>query len=144
VARSGFRLNQPRRLRVEIGDEIRAVEPEDPADIAWTANGDDVLLDADGTSVRARLAPGPTPDAALRHASQGATSAAIVKAPMPGSILEVRVRTDDAVIAGQVLLVLEAMKMENTVVAPAAGNVKHVLVKLGQQVQRGEPLIELA
>jgi acetyl-CoA/propionyl-CoA carboxylase biotin carboxyl carrier protein len=142
--RTGFRLNQPRRLRVEIGDEVRPVALDGPAGIAWAADGEGVLLDADGNAVRARLTPGPTPDAALRHASHGATSANIVRAPMPGSILEVRVSTDDAVIAGQVLLVLEAMKMENTVAAPAAGHVKQVLVTPGQQVKRGEPLIELA
>lgn len=63
---------------------------------------------------------------------------------MPGSVLEIRVAVDEEVSAGQVLLVLEAMKMENTVTAPAAGQVRAVLVTTGQQVQRAEPLIELA
>ena len=63
---------------------------------------------------------------------------------MPGSVLQVRVSAGDQVAAGQVLLVLEAMKMENTVSAPAAGRVEQVLVEVGRQVQRGEPLVELA
>jgi biotin carboxyl carrier protein len=63
---------------------------------------------------------------------------------MPGKVLDVRITNGDAVDAGQVLLVLEAMKMENTVSAPAAGRVESVLVKPGQQVQRGEALVELA
>ncbi|HEY6608576.1 MAG TPA: acetyl-CoA carboxylase biotin carboxyl carrier protein subunit, partial [Candidatus Limnocylindria bacterium] len=46
--------------------------------------------------------------------------------------------------AGQVLVVLEAMKMENTVPAPSAGRVERVLVERGAQVRRGETLVELS
>jgi len=49
----------------------------------------------------------------------------------------------DDVQAGQVLVVLEAMKMENAVTAPAAATVSRVLVEAGQQMQRGDPLVEL-
>jgi len=62
---------------------------------------------------------------------------------MPGTVIAVRVVEGDAVEPGQVLIVLEAMKMENTVPAPAAGRVERVLVEPGQQVQRGETLIEI-
>jgi methylmalonyl-CoA carboxyltransferase small subunit len=62
---------------------------------------------------------------------------------MPGSVIAVRVSEGDDVEAGQVLVVLEAMKMENNVPAPAAGRVARVLVSAGQQVQRGETLVEL-
>ncbi len=62
--------------------------------------------------------------------------------PMPGSVLEVRVNPDDEVVAGQVLLVLEAMKMEHPVPAPRDGTVSQVLVEVGQQVELGLVLVE--
>ncbi len=63
---------------------------------------------------------------------------------MPGTVLGVRVKDGESVESGQVLVVLEAMKMENTVPAPGPARVERVLVTEGQQVQRGEPLVELA
>jgi biotin carboxyl carrier protein len=62
---------------------------------------------------------------------------------MPGAVLAVRVSEGEQVEAGQVLLVLEAMKMENAVSAPGPGQVARLLVQSGQQVQRGDALIEL-
>jgi biotin carboxyl carrier protein len=62
---------------------------------------------------------------------------------MPGGVLAVRVTEGQSVEAGETLVVLEAMKMENAVTAPAAATVSRVLVEAGQQVQRGDPLVEL-
>jgi acetyl-CoA/propionyl-CoA carboxylase, biotin carboxylase, biotin carboxyl carrier protein len=145
-ARAGFRVNGPASLRIEIDGETRQVAISENAtkpDYSVDHDGD-AVLDVDGRAVRARIAPAPTPDAALRHAAHTGSSVAVIKSPMPGAVLDVRVSVDDPVTAGQVLLVLEAMKMENTVTAPAAGRVAAVLVEPGQQVQRGEPLVELA
>lgn len=66
-----------------------------------------------------------------------------VKPPMPGKIVTVAVNDGDEVEAGQVLLILEAMKMQNEIVAPAAGTVKKVHVKPGQNVEGKDVLIEL-
>jgi biotin carboxyl carrier protein len=63
---------------------------------------------------------------------------------MPGVVAGVHVRAGDTVEAHQVLLVLEAMKMENAVSAPVDGVVERVLVRAGQVVQRGDVLVELA
>jgi biotin carboxyl carrier protein len=101
------------------------------------------MLDLDGQAIAARLAPAPTVEAAIREASHSGSSAQSVAAPMPGNVLAVRVREGDTVEAGQVLVVLEAMKMENNVAAPAAGKIARVLVAPGQQVQRAETLVEL-
>ena len=62
---------------------------------------------------------------------------------MPGTVLEVLVSPGDVVSAGQVLVLLEAMKMELAVPAPAAGTVTAVLVAAGDLVARGQALVEL-
>ena len=64
-----------------------------------------------------------------------------VTAPMPGNILKVNVQNGQAVKAGEVLVVLEAMKMENEIMAPKAGTVTQVLVSKGSTVDTGAPLV---
>ena len=64
-----------------------------------------------------------------------------VLSPMPGGILELRVTEGQQVNAGDVVLILEAMKMENEIVATASGTVQKILVTKGQSVQTGEPLV---
>jgi biotin carboxyl carrier protein len=93
--------------------------------------------------VRAALAAPPTVEAAVRGATHEHAGAQSIKAPMPGTVIALRVADGDQVEAGQVLVVLEAMKMENTVPAPAAGRVAKVMVEAGRQVQRGDTLVEL-
>jgi excisionase family DNA binding protein len=118
---------------------------ETKAAFAWAPDPPDgVVLDVDGRAVRARIAPPPTIDSALRAAHHGAAATAAITAPMPGIVAGVRVRAGEAVEAHQVLIVLEAMKMENAVSAPADGVVDRVLVRTGQAVQRGDVLVELA
>ena len=142
---AGFRLNGAPKLRVQIADQEMSVEITGPAPPIAFANVDDaVVLDVDGRSVTARLAEAPTVESAARHAAHEAGTTERVSAPMPGTVLSVRVSEGDSIEGGQVLVVLEAMKMENTVAAPGPARVERVLVREGQQVQRGEPLVELA
>jgi excisionase family DNA binding protein len=144
----GFRLNAPPRVRVELDGQVREIELSTslaPAAVAWQATADDaIVFDFDGRSMSTRLARAPTVEAAVRHSGHQQESLTLVSATMPGSVLALRVAEGDEVEAGQVLLVLEAMKMENAVSAPAPAQVRRVLVSAGQQVRRGEPLVELA
>lgn len=78
-------------------------------------------------------APSPAP-AAAPSAPASAADGAKVLSPMPGNILAVNVSVGAAVKAGDVLLVLEAMKMENDIVAPCDGTVKQILVQKGSTV----------
>ena len=64
-----------------------------------------------------------------------------VTAPMPGTILRVNVQNGQAVKEGDLLCVLEAMKMENEIMAPKAGTVTQVLVSKGSAVETGAPLV---
>jgi len=66
------------------------------------------------------------------------------KAPMPGSVLEVKVKEGDKVEEGEVLLVLEAMKMENEIIASQGGTVTKVMVKKGDTVNSEDPLVALS
>ncbi len=66
-----------------------------------------------------------------------------VKAPMPGLIVRVHVQPGDAVRAGQGVVSMEAMKMENELRSASAGTVKAVLVQPGQAVEKGAVLVEL-
>lgn len=66
-----------------------------------------------------------------------------IKAPMPGLILEIRVKSGQEVKEGDPLLVLEAMKMENIILAPNDGIIKSVAVKKGDAVDKKQLLIEI-
>lgn len=68
----------------------------------------------------------------------------VVEAPMPGNILNVAVKVGDMIKKGQVLVVLEAMKMENEIVSPVDGKVVSVGVSKGETVNAGDTLVQIA
>ena len=88
-------------------------------------------------------APTPPPAVPASPASPQASSDSLVVAPMPGIILSLLVQEGDVVSAGDAVLVLEAMKMENEIHAPRAGKIIKVHVKEGAEVRAGEELFEL-
>lgn len=90
------------------------------------------------TAARAELAE------ALAQSQGVHATAGRVNAPMPGRVVKTLVNVGDTVVAGQPLVILEAMKMENEVQSPAPGVVVAVVVAAGQAVDAGQRLIELA
>ncbi len=89
-------------------------------------------------------APAPAaPAAAPAPAASGSQGSVVVSAPMPGKILAVKTEVGKAVKKGDVLLVLEAMKMENEIVAPEDGTVASVNATVGAQVESGDTLATL-
>ena len=92
------------------------------------------------------LPPLPPPPAAPPPAAPAAPAAAgavEVKAPMPGNILDVKVAAGASVKAGDVLVILEAMKMENEIVAPQDGTVASINVHKGDTVNSGDTLVSM-
>ncbi len=87
-----------------------------------------------------KAALGAMPKAAPKAAPSGAAGAVSVVSPMPGKILAVKADAGQAVKKGDVLMVLEAMKMENDIVAPQDGTVASVNVAVGDAVEPGAVL----
>ena len=85
-------------------------------------------------------APAPAAPAAPVNLAAGET----VTAPMPGNIIRVDVAQGDTVKAGQILIILEAMKMENEIVSPKDGTVAQVVTSKGSVVDTGSPLVVIA
>jgi biotin carboxyl carrier protein len=112
-----------RRFRVRVNDQVFEVEVEE------------VGLEPP----RDR----PVAEEARRKEPAPPTGEETISAPLPGLVVEVRVREGEEVEVGQVLLVLEAMKMENEIPSPRAGRVSRVLVKPGEAVNVGDPLLVL-
>ena len=88
---------------------------------------------------KAAPAPAPAPAPAAAPSAGGQT----VEAPMPGKILDIKVKVGDAVSYGQCVIVMEAMKMETEIVAPAAGTVAAINVSTGDSVETGAVLVTL-
>lgn len=91
-------------------------------------------------------AAAPAPAAAAPAPAAAVTLAAgeTIEAPMPGNILSVSVKQGDQVKEGQVLAILEAMKMENEIPAPKDGTIVQVVTAKGAVVETGSPLFVLA
>lgn len=124
--------NRVYEVEVEAGeamlvDEYEALAPAAPAPVAAAA------------PVAAPAAPAPAAPAAAALAAGEA-----VKSPMPGNILKINVSQGQKVNEGDVLLILEAMKMENEVTATKAGTVAQIAVTKGQVVETGTPLVVIA
>ena len=92
-----------------------------------------------GAPVFAAAAPAAAPKAAAPAAAGGSP----VNAPMPGTILDVKVSVGQAVKKGDVLVILEAMKMENEIMAPKDATVASVVVSKGASVNSGDVLVTL-
>ncbi len=85
----------------------------------------------------------PVAAAPAAPAASGAEGAVKVSAPMPGKILAIKANVGQALKKGDVVMVLEAMKMENEIVAPADGTVAGINVAVGDSVESGDTLASL-
>ena len=88
-------------------------------------------------------APKAAPAPAASKAAAAATGAVKVNAPMPGKILAIKANAGQTVKKGDVIIVLEAMKMENDIVAPEDGTIASISCAVGEQVEAGAILASL-
>ena len=127
------------KYKVNLNGRIYEVEVEE---------GKAMLLDEYEAKAPASAAPAAAVPAAVAPAAPAAPAAAAVTAagfnvtsPLPGNILQIKVQNGQSVKSGDVLIIIEAMKMENEVLAPQDGVVKQILVSKGAVVATGDVLV---
>lgn len=103
-------------------------------------NGEPAPAPAPAPVPSAAPAPAPAPVSAPAAPPQAGADGKILS-PMPGTVLQVYVKEGQSVHAGDVLLMFEAMKMENEIMAPADGTVKKICVAVGSTIETGDELI---
>ncbi len=120
---------------------LRATLDGEPASCGFAVEGSGVYVSDEGVSYRLERTPPPSVDEAVPGgADSGRTS---LTSPMPGTVVSVRVEEGEEVEEGQLLLVLEAMKMEQQVTAPYAGTVRGLPYGEGDLVPGGAVLAEI-
>lgn len=129
------------KYKVTLNNRVYEVEVE---------KGEAMLVDEyDAVAPQAAPAAVPAPVAAAPvsapvPAANPAPVAGAVKSPMPGNVIKISVAQGQKVNEGDVILVIEAMKMENEVTADKSGTVSQILVTKGQVVETGYPLVVIA
>ena len=111
--------------------------------VTYTVSVEEVNGAAAPAVVAPAPAAAPAPKAAPAPAKSGATGSITVKAPMPGNIIKVNAKVGASVKKGDVLIVLEAMKMENDICAPEDGTVASIEVAQGATVETDAVLVTL-
>ena len=121
----------------------RTYEVEVVADKAMCVAEYEAIAPAAPVAAAPVAAPVAAPAAAPAAGGMTVTGGESVKAPMPGNILKVAVSAGQSVKEGDLLVVLEAMKMENEIFAPKSGTVAQVLVQKGATVDTGATMVVL-
>ena len=111
--------------------------------VAYSVSVEETAAGAAPVAAAPVAAPAAPKAPAAPAAAPKAAGAVSVKAPMPGNILDVKVAAGASVKAGDVLIILEAMKMENEIVAPQDGTVASVNVNKGDTVNSGDVLVSM-
>ena len=114
-----------------------------PYDVTVEENGAAASAPVSAPAASAAPVAKPAAPAPSAPATSAAAGAVKVESPMPGTILDVKTSVGASVNEGDVLCILEAMKMENDIVAPSTGTVASINVNKGDSVEAGQVLITL-
>jgi len=125
------------KYKVTLNDKVYEVEVERGEAILVGVSDAPVVSAAPAAAVAAPVVPAPA-------APVSAGGGELVSSPLPGSIMAIKVSAGDHVKKGQLLILIEAMKMENEVLAPRDGVVQQIITSKGATVQTGSPLLTLA
>lgn len=132
-----------RKFKITIDGKTYLVEMEEiggtPAAAAPTPAPAAAPTPAAETPAPAPAAPTPAPATPAAASGEGE----VVTAPMPGTVTKILVKSGDTVTENQPLMILEAMKMENEIVAPKAGTVGDIIATLNQSVNSVDGLISI-
>ena len=131
-----------RTFRITVNGKVFdvAVEQSGPSDAAVTT-GQRAVSARVATPVAApAAAPRPAP---VAHSTAPATGPSLMKSPLPGKVLGVHAAPGKSFKRGDTLLIIEAMKMENEILAPRDCVVAEVFVAANQSIKTGEPLLRL-
>ncbi len=127
-----------RKFKVNLSGKTYFAEVEKVADYLYRVKVNDSVVEVEVEEAKIK---------SLRKAESISRTAdlgeKVVKAMLPGNITKILVSEGDAVRAGETLLILEAMKMENEIVAPSSGRVREIRVSEGQRVETGDVLVVL-
>ena len=137
------------RLVIEGTEYEVQVGPRADNTVHVAVNGKEYEVEVTGTPSAApvpaaaapALAPAPAPAAPKPAAASGGSGD--VRAPISGVVLRVAVQTGQSVKAGDLILVLEAMKMENEIFSPVNGTVASISAQAQQEVAQGDPLLSI-
>ncbi len=136
------------KYKVTLNNRVYEVEVEEGQAMLIDEYESVAPVSAPAYSAPAAAAPAAAAPAAAAPApaapAQSLASGEVVKSPMPGNILKILVSQGQQVEEGTVLLILEAMKMENEVVATKNGTVAQIVVSKGTVVETGSPLVVIA
>ena len=134
-----------KKFNISVNGKKYEVEVEEiTSGVSDSANLNTVKTAPVQAAPKAEAKPQPSPVKEVPAAVSAPAGAKTVKAPMPGTILKVNVQNGGLVKKGDVLVVLEAMKMENDIQAPADGTVSAVHVTAGTSVDTDAPLVSLS
>ncbi|MDK9712158.1 biotin/lipoyl-containing protein [Acidaminobacter sp.] len=138
-----------RKFNITVNGKAYEVEVEEIGGVAAAMPARPAAPAAAPKAAPAPAAAAPAPAPAPAPAAPAAAAAPVaggstISAPMPGTVLDIKVAVGDTVKVNDVLMILEAMKMENEIMAPVAGKVAQISVSKGASVNSGDVMIVIA
>ncbi len=132
-----------KKYNVTVNGEAYVVEVEELGGASFVPAPAPVAAPAPAPVAAPAPAPAPAPAAAPAPKAQATGGSNEITSPLPGTVLRVLVKEGQAVKSGDVLMVIEAMKMENDIVAPEDGAVSCINVQAGDTIQAGDLLLSM-
>ena len=127
-----------KKFRVKLSGNVYQAEVEKVSDYLYRVRVDDNVIEVEVESEAVKAVKSISKPAKTQE-----TGERVIQSMLPGTVTKILVSEREEVNAGDTLLILEAMKMENEIVAPASGKVKEIRVSEGQRVETGDVLVVL-